>query len=140
MLLPRIDLHAMTLILDGLDPVGRRVLLLLPRGDEPVGMRVSTVVTSIERVGLECIMTVKPFTDMYCNESIRRLRFSLVEKSTAVEVATIEAPKNKGEQMEKTTMWVKCYTLLDTLDAASVADAFTFYGMKCPNAWSVFVE
>ncbi len=132
----------MKLILDGLDPIDRRVLILLPCGDEPVGMRVSTVVKSVLRNGLEFWLTVTQFSDKTGSRIVGNLRFDLgTKKLFAVVVNHVKMePKKEHPSISLVSEPVECFMVLDTKDGMTVPDLLRLYQIQFPDAHEVLVE
>lgn len=139
---PRLDIGAMKLILDGLNPVGRRVLILLPWGNEPVGVRISTIVENVSRCGLEFQLMIKVFTDKTGLCACGNLRFNLHTRKLVAEMVqwTGENPKKPHAEKRMVTTLVECFMVLDTVDGMTVHDLFQLYRLQFPNACEVFVE
>ena len=107
--------------IDGLNPSGRRMLIMAPRGDDEVGIIVTTTITSMDHESGLLRFHVVPCTYKDFD----------VEITLATVVYDIEAHEMFLEH------GAPCYFLVDNLAGNSVFERREFHTRRHPEAWNV---
>lgn len=109
------DPGSMQPFLEGLNPSGRRMLVLLPRGEEEVGVILITTILSVERTDQALVFTVKK----YRSEEMR---------VTQVLFGFENAEMYTGDG-------APCYFVIDDSSGSHVPNMWDIFLHRFPGVW-----